>query len=179
MRSFDILRTVATSQLVLASNIAPRAEICKYTDNLYPAAILTSLVAWSEALTKAENFVSNLTLSEKIGLVSGGYLGPSLACVGSIGPISRQGFDGLCYSDGPNGVARSDGVSVFPSGITAAATWDRELIYKRGVAIGEEFRAKGAHVILGYVYRLSCQHGLLTIGQARCRPYGPSCPWWT
>ncbi|XDG09934.1 hypothetical protein ABKA04_009549 [Annulohypoxylon sp. FPYF3050] len=132
MRSFDILRVVATSQLVLASNIAPRAEI-----------------SWSEAFTKAEDFVSNLTLAEKIGLVSGGYLSPGLACVGSIGPISRQGFDGLCYSDGPNGVARSDGVSVFPSGITAAATWDRELIYQRAVAIGEEFRAKGAHVILG------------------------------
>ncbi|XXH02477.1 hypothetical protein Hte_008853 [Hypoxylon texense] len=105
--------------------------------------------SWSDALDKASEFVSNLTLTEKIGIVSGGYLYPGLACVGSIGPIPRLGFGGICFSDGPAGVARSDGVSVFPSGITAAATWDRELIYRRAVAIGEEFRAKGVHVALG------------------------------
>ncbi|KAI1758515.1 glycoside hydrolase family 3 protein [Hypoxylon sp. FL1150] len=104
---------------------------------------------WSDALEKAIEFVTNLTLIEKIGVVSGGYFSPGLACVGSIGPITRLDFNGICFSDGPAGVARSDGVSVFPSGITAAATWDRELIYKRAVALGQEFRAKGAHVLLG------------------------------
>jgi beta-glucosidase len=38
---------------------------------------------------------------------------------------------------------------VFASGITVAATWDRRLMYERGLAIGQEFRAKGAHVHLG------------------------------
>jgi beta-glucosidase len=52
-------------------------------------------------------------------------------------------------SDGPAGLSRSDGVSVFASGITVAATWDRRLMYERGLAIGQEFRAKGAHVHLG------------------------------
>ncbi|KAI1451288.1 glycoside hydrolase family 3 protein [Annulohypoxylon moriforme] len=132
MRAFDVLRVFTTSQTVVASHVSPRAE-----------------TSWSEALTKANNFVSNLTLVEKVGLVSGGYLYPGVACIGSIGPILHLGFDGICFSDGPAGVARSDSVSVFPSGITAAATWDRELIYKRGVAIGEEFRGKGAHVMLG------------------------------
>lgn len=42
-------------------------------------------------------------------------------------------------------------MSVFASGLTAAASWDRKLIYERAVALGEEFRAKGAHVHLGYV----------------------------
>ncbi|KAI0839521.1 glycoside hydrolase family 3 protein [Hypoxylon sp. FL0890] len=134
MRTFNVLRAITTSQLVLASHISSRAE-----------------TSWSEALAKASDFVSNLTLTEKIGVVSGGYLTPGLACLGSIGPISRVGYNGTCFSDGTNGVARSDGVSVFPSGITAAATWDRELLYKRAVAIGEEFRAKGAHVILSPV----------------------------
>ncbi|EEU38300.1 uncharacterized protein NECHADRAFT_77126 [Fusarium vanettenii 77-13-4] len=54
------------------------------------------------------------------------------------------------HSDGPAGYSRSDGVSVFPSGITVAATWDRDLMYKRGVALGEEFKAKGAHVHFGW-----------------------------
>ncbi|RWA07853.1 hypothetical protein EKO27_g7244 [Xylaria grammica] len=48
-----------------------------------------------------------------------------------------------------SGVARHDLVSAFPPGITVAATWDRDLMYRRAVAIGEEFRIKGAHVILG------------------------------
>ncbi|KAI1748839.1 glycoside hydrolase family 3 protein [Xylaria castorea] len=108
-------------------------------------------LSWSEAQEKASDFVSQLTLNEKIGIVSGGYLTPLLPCVGSIGPISRLDFDGICFSDGPAGVGRSDGVSAFPVGITVAATWDRDLMYRRAVAIGEEFRAKGSHVITGPV----------------------------
>ncbi|KAI1245343.1 hypothetical protein MGN70_012233 [Eutypa lata] len=104
---------------------------------------------WGEASTAAEDFVSQLSLSEKIGIVSGGYLSPGLACVGSIGAIERLNFTGLCFSDGPTGYGRSDGVSVFPSGITTVATWDKNLMFLRGVALGEEFRAKGAHVHLG------------------------------
>lgn len=109
---------------------------------------LTFYIAWSEASAKAQDFVSNLTVTEKIGLVSGGY-NPGGACVGTIGPVSRLNFSGLCFSDGPSGYSRSDSVSVFPAGITIASTWDRDLAYQRGVALGEEFRAKGAHVLLG------------------------------
>ncbi|KAF2798415.1 glycoside hydrolase family 3 protein [Melanomma pulvis-pyrius CBS 109.77] len=80
-------------------------------------------------------------------MVTGGSdVGP---CIGNIGPVERLGFRGLCFSDGPIGVNRADLVSVFPSGITAAAMWDRELLYQRGLAIGSEFRGKGAHVMLG------------------------------
>ncbi|KAL0933991.1 uncharacterized protein CTRU02_210790 [Colletotrichum truncatum] len=111
--------------------------------------ITSSPIEWSEALTIARDFVSNLTLSEKIGIVSGGYLSPAPACVGAIGAIPRVGFEGICLSDGPTGYSRSDGVSVFPAGITIAATWDRDLMHQRAVALGEEFKAKGAHVLLG------------------------------
>jgi beta-glucosidase-like glycosyl hydrolase len=47
-------------------------------------------------------------------------------------------------------IGRADGVTVFPSGITVAATWDSDLMYERAVAIGGEFRDKGSHVHLGY-----------------------------
>ena len=73
-----------------------------------------------------------------------------LPCVGTIAGIERLNFSGLCYADGPSGYSRSDGVSVFPSGITVAATWDSELMFERALALGEEFRDKGAHVHLGY-----------------------------
>ncbi|ETS86254.1 hypothetical protein PFICI_00082 [Pestalotiopsis fici W106-1] len=132
MRTLHTVIVTLTCQLALCSQIFPRVEN-----------------SWSDASIKASEFVANLTLTEKIGIVSGGYLSPAPACVGSIGPISRLNFSGLCFSDGPSGYARSDGVSVFPSGITIAATWDRDLAYQRGVALGEEFRAKGSHVYLG------------------------------
>ncbi|GJC97754.1 hypothetical protein ColKHC_06580 [Colletotrichum higginsianum] len=110
---------------------------------------LGSLTAWEEASEKAREFVAQLSLDEKIGIASGGYSKPQLQCVGSVGPIERLGFGGMCFSDGPAGYSRSDSVSVFPSGITVAASWDRRLMYERAVAIGEEFRDKGAHVHLG------------------------------
>ncbi|KXH25230.1 hypothetical protein CSIM01_04174 [Colletotrichum simmondsii] len=105
--------------------------------------------AWDEASVAAKDFVSQLTTVEKIGLVTGGYSSPNLSCVGTIGSIERLGFEGVCYSDGPSGYSRSDCVSVFPAGISTAATWDKDLMYRRAVALGEEFRAKGAHVHLG------------------------------
>lgn len=113
---------------------------------------IQSLTAWEEASEKAREFVAQLSLDEKIGIASGGYSKPQLQCVGSVGPIERLGFGGMCFSDGPAGYSRSDSVSVFPSGITVAASWDRRLMYERAVAIGDEFRDKGAHVHLGYVF---------------------------
>ena len=91
-------------------------------------------------------------MSEKIGLVTGSYGGgPVLPCVGTLAAVERLDYTGLCMSDGPNGVNRQDSVSVFASGITVAATWDRRLMYERGFALGKEFRMKGVHVLLGYV----------------------------
>jgi beta-glucosidase len=43
------------------------------------------------------------------------------------------------------------GVTVFPAGIQTAATWDVELMYQRGEALGEESRGKGVNVLLGPV----------------------------
>lgn len=57
----------------------------------------------------------------------------------------------MCLLDGPATVGRSELVSVFPAGITTAATWDKTLMHERGRALGAEFRAKGAHIALGYV----------------------------
>lgn len=53
--------------------------------------------------------------------------------------------------DAPLGIRGSDYNSAFPSGQTAAATWDRGLIYRRGFAIGKEAKGKGVDVLLGPV----------------------------
>ncbi len=108
-----------------------------------------SPLEWDTATEKARAFTSELQLEEKIRMVTGDSINNLKGCVGNIGPIPRLNFTGLCYMDGPQAVNRADGISVFPSGVSAGATWDRDLIFQRGVALGEEFKLKGAHVMLG------------------------------
>jgi len=88
-----------------------------------------------------------LTLEEKVRLVTG-TAGP---CVGNIGPVYRLGFNGLCLQDGPLAIREADYASVFPAGLTTAASWDRDLAHIRGQDMADEFVGKGAHVALGPV----------------------------
>lgn len=70
-------------------------------------------------------------------------------CVGMTGSAPRVGFPQLCLQDSALGVRDTDNVTAFPAGITTGATWDKTLMYDRAVAIGQEFRGKGANVYLG------------------------------
>jgi beta-glucosidase len=72
-------------------------------------------------------------------------------CVGNIVAIPRLDFKGLCLQDGPLAIRVADYASVFSAGVTAASTWDRDILYERGFAMGQEFKAKGAHVALAPV----------------------------
>lgn len=109
---------------------------------------------WAEAIGKARQYLvdNDLTIEEKVALATGigweekGYLGR--ACVGNIGPIERIGFKGLCLQDSPAGIRLADGVSVFPSGINIASTFDRDLMYQRAAAMAAEFKGKGIHIAL-------------------------------
>lgn len=47
------------------------------------------------------------------------------------------------------GIRFNDHNTAFPAGITTGATWDRELMYERGKAMGEEAKGKGIHILLG------------------------------
>lgn len=96
-------------------------------------------VDWDTAVGKANALLAELTLDEKTAVVTGANPLTGLGCIGSIGAIPRLNFSGICYSDGSSGVNRADLTSVFPAGLTAAATWDTDLMYRRAVAIGEEF----------------------------------------
>ncbi|KAK2023098.1 glycosyl hydrolase family 3 N terminal domain-containing protein [Colletotrichum zoysiae] len=102
---------------------------------------------WEDAMAKARAFVAQLTLEEKASIVTG-QPGP---CVGNILPIPRLGFQGLCLQDGPLSIRVADYASVFSAGVSAASTWDRDILYERGFAMGQEFKAKGAHVALSPV----------------------------
>jgi beta-glucosidase len=74
-----------------------------------------------------------------------------LTYLGNIVPIPRLGFKGLCLQDGPAAIRQATFASVFPAGLTTAASWDRDLINKRGAFMAAEFKAKGAHAVLGPV----------------------------
>lgn len=104
-------------------------------------------IGWEEAVAKAREFVSQLTVEEKSDMVTG-TPGP---CVGNIIAIPRLGFNGLCLQDGPLSIRVADYASVFQAGVSAASTWDKDILYERGYALGQEFRAKGAHVALSPV----------------------------
>lgn len=91
-----------------------------------------------------------MTLLEKVNLTTGtGWEGD--ACVGNVGAIPRLNFPALCMQDSPLGVRFADYVSAFPAGGTVAASWDRDLFYQRGFAMGSEHRGKGVDVQLGPV----------------------------
>ncbi|KAK4988866.1 hypothetical protein LTR50_003600 [Elasticomyces elasticus] len=132
--------------LVVGQNTTWDHSLYTTSPPVYPSPNATGL-AWESAFAQARNFVAQLTLEEKAQLVTG-TAGP---CVGNIAPIPRLGFLGLCLQDGPLAIRQADYASVFPAGLTAAASWEKGLIYQRGLDIGAEFKGKGAHIALGPV----------------------------
>ncbi|KAK3956509.1 glycosyl hydrolase family 3 N terminal domain-containing protein [Pseudoneurospora amorphoporcata] len=104
--------------------------------------------SWKESYAKAQVLVDRMTLAEKTNITGGSgiFMGP---CVGNSGSAYRVGFPQLCLQDGALGVGNTDHNTAFPAGITTGATFDKDLIYARAVAMGKEFRGKGAHVFLG------------------------------
>lgn len=116
----------------------------------YPSPWMDGSGQWAEAYAKAQAFVKQLTLLEKVNLTTGvGW--ESEACVGNVGSIPRLGFRSLCMQDSPLGVRDTDYNSAFPAGGTVAASWDRGVWYQRGYQMGMEHRGKGVDVQLGPV----------------------------
>ncbi|KAL4774413.1 putative beta-glucosidase F [Aspergillus nidulans var. acristatus] len=114
----------------------------------YPAPNGGWVSTWAEAYEKAHRIVSNLTLAEKVNLTTGTgiFMGP---CAGQTGSVPRLGIPNLCLHDSPLGVRNTDHNTAFPPGITVGATFDKSLMYERGVGLGEEARGKGVNVLLG------------------------------
>ncbi|PYH94139.1 beta-glucosidase E [Aspergillus ellipticus CBS 707.79] len=107
-----------------------------------------ALEDWAEDYRKAEMMVRDMTLIEKINITTG--IGWQMGlCVGNTGSAELVKFPSLCLQDGPLGLRYADLISAFPAGITTGATWNRDLIRKRGEALGEEARIKGVNVLLG------------------------------
>lgn len=104
---------------------------------------------WQSAVSKAQSIVSQLNLQEKANLTGG--IGSIGRCEGTLGRVERFGIPELCFQDGPTGVRASDFVTVFPAGLTTGATFNRDLMEKRGEVMAAEFKGKGINVLLGPV----------------------------
>ena len=99
------------------------------------------------ARSEAEQMLMKMNLTEKVdmlhGWLSGGYGGSVIA-------NTRLGIPRLNLEDGPQGVG--DGltqVTAFPSAMTVAGSWDRDLVFAFGAAMGREQYLKGTNVMLG------------------------------
>ncbi|KAF7854757.1 hypothetical protein EAF04_010325 [Stromatinia cepivora] len=105
---------------------------------------------WAAAYTKAKTALAKLTNANKVTLVTGvGWeKGP---CVGNTAAIPSIGWPAFCLQDGPLGVRYAQKVTAFPAGITTGSTWDTDLMYARGYALGAEAKALGVHNQLGPV----------------------------
>ncbi|KAF1961768.1 glycoside hydrolase [Byssothecium circinans] len=116
---------------------------------VYPSPIGngTSTPSWGRAYARAKALVAQMTLEEKANITRG-FTG---RCVGNSGAIPRLNIPSLCFADAPSGVRGQEFVSAFPAGIHLAATFDRDLMYQYGHALGAEYRGKGIHVALGPV----------------------------
>ncbi|KAH6636032.1 glycosyl hydrolase family 3 N terminal domain-containing protein [Chaetomium tenue] len=155
MKAAAALSCLAGGSLAAAGTINSAHKIQKRalhtSDPHYPSPWMNpDADGWAEAYAQARDFVSQLTLPEKVNLTTGvGWQGEQ--CVGQTGAIPRFGLRSLCMHDAPLGIRGSDYNSAFPSGQTAAATWDRGLMYRRGYAMGKEAKGKGINVLLGPV----------------------------
>lgn len=135
-----------TAVVVLAASASAQFESLPH----YPSPWMSGGNGWQDAYAKAQAFVSQLTLLEKVNLTTGvGWEGE--ACVGNTGSIPRLNFRGFCLQDSPLGVRFGDLVSAFPSGMNVAATWQTRLFKSRGTAMGQEHAGKGVDVQLGPV----------------------------
>jgi beta-glucosidase len=90
---------------------------------------------------RAESLLRNLTLEEKIRLLSGdSYMGTP--------GIKRLGIPPFVMTDGPLG-ARSHGQSTaYASGMILAASWNVDLAQQVGASLGRDCRARGVHILL-------------------------------
>ncbi|MBQ8503010.1 MAG: glycoside hydrolase family 3 C-terminal domain-containing protein [Clostridia bacterium] len=105
---------------------------------------------------KNQELLSKLTLEEKVAICSG-------KDYWHLKEIDKLGIPEIMITDGPHGLRKknpdknsdksglSDSVptTCFPTAATTACSWDPELLYEMGVALGEECLAEKVSVLLG------------------------------
>ena len=92
---------------------------------------------------RARDLVEKMTTDEKISYLSG-------ETSFSLRPIERLGIPRILLADGPQGIRNHCKHStLYPCGILAASTWNRDLIHRYGEGLGNDARARGVGILLG------------------------------
>ena len=92
---------------------------------------------------RAAALVAQMTLEEKCDYVGGSKDGFYIR------PIERLGIPLIRMADGPQGVRNNTKSTLFACGVAAAASWNEDVVYEMGVALGQDSRARGVHILLG------------------------------
>lgn len=105
-------------------------------------------------MLKHKDLISQMTLREKASLCSGKDFW-------HLKSIERLGLPEIMVCDGPHGLRKQNAenkkvgignsypATCFPTAVTTACSWDRDLIYKMGQALAEECLQHGVSVLLG------------------------------
>ncbi|KAH7101441.1 glycoside hydrolase family 3 protein [Auriculariales sp. MPI-PUGE-AT-0066] len=129
------------------------ARIAALPENVVVASVESKIdpldfdAQWDAAFKKAKAKVAQWSLDEKTSVTNGA----SGRCSGNIAPVApgtSRAWPGLCLEDGPLAMRPDTMTTVFPSGMNAAATFNKDLMRARGVAMGEEFVGKGVNIAL-------------------------------
>jgi beta-glucosidase len=103
----------------------------------------------AEVEGRVQQLLGQLSIEEKILLLGGkpGQSGPQANS--ATFPIERIGLPELRMADGPTGVHWwCEASTAYPALIAAAASWDNDLWYRLGAALGRDCRARGVHILL-------------------------------
>jgi beta-glucosidase len=113
--------------------------------------------------TKAQEWLAQLTLDEKIGMMDGDipFWAGMIEMMGggygdhpwNAGVVSRLGIVGIRFVDGPRGIIL-DGATTFPVSMARGAAWDVTLEERVGDVIGRELRALGGTLFGGVCINL-------------------------
>lgn len=98
---------------------------------------------------RVEDLLSHLTIEEKAGFMSGETMWYLQA-------VPRLGIPKIQVTDCGHGVTvildslgnYSGCATAFPTAVAQAASWDKDLIFKMGAALGRESRALGSNILL-------------------------------
>nr|XP_019049530.1 avenacinase [Kwoniella bestiolae CBS 10118]OCF28460.1 avenacinase [Kwoniella bestiolae CBS 10118] len=129
--------------MLLASLLVPAIFCANTASGAYVVPVADGSGGWADALAKAKALVSQMTLEEKLNITQQNNDFPR------VGEVNRLGYTGLFYADGAEGVRGAPYSSAFPMALNGAGSFDRDLMYRRAVAIGQEARAKGINVQFG------------------------------
>ena len=92
---------------------------------------------------RASALVARMTLEEKCDYIGGSKDGFYIR------PVERLGIPLIRMADGPQGVRNNTRSTLFACGVAATASWNEDVAYEMGVALGQDSRARGVHILLG------------------------------